>query len=289
MNVLIGIGVNGVSYGMVLFIISIGLSIMMGLMRFVNLAHGTFAMVGGYLASALLHAGRVAFAVAVVAGVAGTVVLALPLERLLFARLYRRSDTLTQILMTIGITFVIIGATNYWLGPSIQPIPLPPWLSRSVAIGTHRFAVDRLLISVLGVALAGALWLLLERSTFGMLLRATIDNPDMAEALGVRTTRIYVSTFAVSAALSAFGGIMGAELLPIEPYYGLRYMVLFLVVVSIGGAGSILGALVASLALGMVATIAAYVAPSYGDFVLYAFVVVLVFCVPNGVFGRAPA
>jgi branched-chain amino acid transport system permease protein len=287
MQTILSIGLDGISYGMVLFIISIGLSIMMGLMRVVNLAHGAFAMIGGYLASYAMRDLGVGYALAIVVAVIGTIVISIPLEILLYRRIYRKSDALTQLLLTIGITFVIIGLANFIFGPTLKAIPLPNALSGPLDIGFRMIPTHRVFVIACGVVTALALWLLIDRTDFGVRLRASVDNSDMADSLGIRTEWIYAATFALAVGLGAFGGVVGAELLPIEPFYALRYMVTFLVVVSVGGAGSIAGALAASLLLGLADTTGKYLAPEYGEFFFYLAVIVIAFLFPRGLFGRA--
>jgi branched-chain amino acid transport system permease protein len=287
MQTILSIGLDGISYGMVLFIISIGLSIMMGLMRVVNLAHGAFAMIGGYLASYAMRDLGVGYAFAIVVAVIGTIVISIPLEILLYRRIYRKSDALTQLLLTIGITFVIIGLANFIFGPTLKAIPLPNALSGPLDIGFRMIPTHRVFVIVCGVVTALALWLLIDKTEFGIRLRASVDNSDMADSLGIRTEWIYAATFALAVGLGAFGGVVGAELLPIEPFYALRYMVTFLVVVSVGGAGSIAGALAASLLLGLADTTGKYLAPEYGEFFFYLAVIVIAFLFPRGLFGRA--
>jgi branched-chain amino acid transport system permease protein len=287
MRTVLSIGVDAVAYGMVLFTISIGLSIMMGLMRVVNLAHGAFAMIGGYLASYALRAMGTNYAVAILIAVAGTILICAPLEFFLYRRIYRKSDALTQLLLTIGITFFIIGIANFVFGPTLKPIPLPSALSGPLDIGFRMIPTHRMFVIACGGVTALALWYLLDRTEFGVRLRATVDSSDMAEALGIRTEIIYSATFALAVGLGAFGGVIGAELLPVEPFYALRYMVVFLVVVSVGGAGSILGALSASLLLGLADTTGKYLAPEFGEFFFYLAVILIVFLFPNGLFGRA--
>jgi branched-chain amino acid transport system permease protein len=282
----LSIGLDAVSYGMVLFIISIGLSIMMGLMRVVNLAHGAFAMIGGYLASYALKSVGVSYPLAIVLAFLGTIAISIPVEFLLYRRIYRRSDELTQILLTIGIAFVIIGVANFVFGPTSKSIPLPPALSGPFDLGFRMIPTHRLFVVACGLCTAGLLWLLIDRTEFGIRLRAAVDNGDMAEALGIRTQVIFSATFALAVGLAAFGGVVGAELLPIEPFYALRYMVTFLVVVSVGGAGSIVGALSASVLLGLADTTGKYLAPEYGEFFFYLAVILVVFMFPNGLLGR---
>lgn len=287
MQTILSIAFDGIAYGMVLFIISIGLSIMMGLMRVVNLAHGAFAMIGGYLASYALRDLGMNYAVAIIAAVVGTIIISIPFEVLLYRRIYRKSDALTQLLLTIGITFFIIGIANFILGPTLKPIPLPAALSGPMDIGFRMVPTHRIFVIVCGVIAALALWLLIDRTEFGVRLRASVDNSDMADSLGIRTEWIYAATFALAVGLGAFGGVVGAELMPIEPFYALRYMVTFLVVVSVGGAGSITGAIAASLLLGFADTTGKYLAPEYGEFFFYLVVILVVFLFPRGLFGRA--
>ena len=287
MRTILSIGVDAVAYGMVLFTISIGLSITMGLMRVVNLAHGAFAMIGAYLASYALRTIGTNYAAAIVIAVVGTILISAPLEALLYRPIYRKSDALTQLLLTIGITFFIIGAANFVFGPTLKRIPLPAALSGPLDIGFRMVPTHRIFVIACGGVIALALWYLLDRTQFGVRVRAAVDNSDMAESLGIRTELIYSATFALAVGLGAFGGVIGAELLPIEPFYALRYMVIFLVVVSVGGAGSILGALSASLLLGLADTTGKYLAPEFGEFFFYLAVILIVFLFPNGLFGRS--
>lgn len=282
----LGVILDAVSYGMVLFIISIGLSIMMGLMRVVNLAHGAFAMIGGYLASYALKSLGVSYPWAIVLAVIGAILISIPFELLLYRRIYRKSDELAQILLTIGITFLIIGVANYILGPTSKSIPLPAALSGPFDLGFRMIPAHRLFVIACGLCTALLLWLLIDRTEFGVRMRAAVDNGDMAEALGIRTQLIFTAAFALAIGLAAFGGVVGAELLPIEPFYALRYMVTFLVVVSVGGAGSIAGALSASMLLGLADTTGKYLAPEYGEFFFYLAVILAVFIFPNGLLGR---
>ncbi|TWF58321.1 branched-chain amino acid ABC transporter permease [Neorhizobium alkalisoli] len=285
MQTVLSIGIDALAYGMILFVISIGLSVTMGLMRVVNLAHGAFAMIGGYLASYAARDLGLHYGLAVLLAVVGTIAIAIPVERFLYRRIYGASE-LTQVLMTIGITFCVIGIANFVFGPTLKTVPLPPSLSGSVDLGFRSIAIHRLFAIGAGLVVAFALWFLIERTSFGIRIRAAVDNAAMAAALGVRTEIVYAISFAVAIGLAALGGVLGAELLPVEPYYALRYMVTFLVVVSIGGAGSISGALVACLLLGAIDTTGRYLAPEYGEFFFYLAVIVIVTLFPRGLMGR---
>jgi branched-chain amino acid transport system permease protein len=286
MQTIISIAVDALTYGMALFVICIGLSLTMGLMRLVNLAHGAFAMIGGYIASYAARDLGLWYGFAVLLAILGTVLIAIPLERFLFRRIYG-APQLTQVLMTIGITFCIIGITNYLFGPTLKTIPLPRGLAEPVDIGFRTIAAHRLFVLVCGIVVAGGLWFLIERTAFGVKLRAAVDNAAMTSALGVRTEVVYAVSFALAVGLGALGGVIGAEFLPVEPYYALRYMVTFLVVVSVGGAGSIPGAVLACLLLGAVDTTGRYLMPDFGNFFFYAAVIVIVCLFPRGLLGRA--
>jgi branched-chain amino acid transport system permease protein len=286
MQTILSIAIDAFAYGMALFIICIGLSLTMGLMRVVNLAHGAFAMIAGYIASYAARDLGLGYAFAIFLAIIGTIVISIPLERVLYRRIYG-SPQLTQVLMTIGITFCVIGITNYFFGPTLKTIPLPGALSQSVDVGFKTIAAHRLFVMACGVVVALGLWFLIEKTAFGIKLRATVDNAAMADALGVRTQVVYAVSFAIAIGLAALGGVVGAEFLPIEPYYALRYMVTFLVVVSVGGAGSIPGAVVACLLLGAVDTTGRYLMPEFGNFFFYAAVIAIVCVFPRGFFGRA--
>ncbi|HEU6441158.1 MAG TPA: branched-chain amino acid ABC transporter permease [Microvirga sp.] len=286
MQTILSIAIDALAFGMVLFIICIGLSLTMGLMRVVNLAHGAFAMIAGYIASYAARDLGFGYAVAIFLAIIGTIVISIPLERFLYRRIYG-SPELTQVLMTIGLTFCVIGITNYFMGPTLKTIPLPQALSQPVDVGFRTIAAHRLFVIACGAVVAGGLWYLIERTSFGIKLRATVDNAAMSDALGVRTQVVYAISFALAIGLAALGGVVGAEFLPIEPYYALRYMVTFLVVVSVGGAGSIPGALIACLVLGLVDTTGRYLMPDFGNFFFYAAVIIIVCLFPRGFLGRA--
>ena len=286
MQTVFSIGVDALAYGMVLFVISIGLSVTMGLMRVVNLAHGAFAMIGGYIASYAARDLGLAYALAVIIAVFGTILIAIPIERFLYRRIYGQPE-LTQVLMTIGITFAIIGIANFAMGPTLKTVALPAALQGPVDLGFRSIAAHKLFAVAVGIVVAGGLWFLVERTPFGVRLRASVDDAAMAGALGVKTKIVYAVSFALAIGLAALGGVVGAQLLPIEPYYALHYMVTFLVVVSVGGAGSIAGALVAALLLGTVQTTARYLVPEYGEFFFYLAVIAIVCVFPNGLMGRS--
>jgi branched-chain amino acid transport system permease protein len=286
MDLLLNILVDGLAYGMILFMISVGLSVTMGLMRVVNLAHGGFALVGGVLTHWLASDLGLPFALSALLGIAGTVLLAMPLERVIYRRIYGFGE-LQQVLATIGLTFLMIATVNYWQGSTLLPIELPSGLRRSVDLGFRQLTLHRIAVIAIGAGVILGLWWLLDRTRFGIRLRAAVDNRDTASAHGIDTSRIYMLTFALGAGLAALGGILGAELLPIDAYYPLRYMVLFLIVVALGGMGSILGSFLAAIGIGLVETASRYLVPDLATICFFAIVILFLAARPQGLMGRA--
>jgi branched-chain amino acid transport system permease protein len=281
MGMLLNILIDGISYGMVLFIISVGLSITLGLMRFINLVHGAFAMTGGYIAAWLVRVQGVNFWLGISIAIVATALIAAVLEALVLKRLYRRSD-LDQVLFTLGMTFAFIAGANFLMGPQVQLLPIPAALAAPFDLGFRTLPGHRLVVLFAGVIVTFVIWLLLTRSRFGIWLRATVDNPDIAASLGIPIRRVYSCTFAFGAGLAALGGILGAELLPLEPYYALKYLVLVLAVVAVGGMGGIFGSLAAGLTLGIAEAAGKYLASSYGTFFFFGTMMVLLMLRPRG-------
>ena len=283
MQTLLNIGIDGVAYGMVLFIIAVGLSVTLGLMRFVNLAHGAFAMIGGYAAALLTREAQWSFWLALPVAVIGTAVVGALLEALVLRHLYKRSE-LEQVLFTIGLAFFLIAATNALAGPQVQLIMLPPVLTQSVDLGFRTLPAQRLLVIAAGlVVAAGAAWTM-ARTRFGIWLRAVVDHSDTASTLGIPIRTVQCASFAVGAALAGLGGVLGAELMPLEPYYALKYLVLVLVVVAVGGMGSIMGSLVAALSLGTVETASKYLASEWGSLFFFVAMAAMLAWRPQGIF-----
>lgn len=277
--------VDSVSYGMMLFLISVGLTITMGVMRVVNLTHSVFAMIGGFLTLWLTTYGGLHYFVALPLGVAGTMLLSLILERTLYQWVYK-SDALGQLLMTLGMTFVVTAIVKNIAGPQIQSIVLPTILTGQWAIGAVNISIYRLFVLGLSVAVAGGLWLCLEYTTFGARLRAAVDNPRMARCVGINVPLVFSITFAIGCGLAALGGAVGTQMLPLEPYYGLKYLVLVLIVVAVGGVGSLKGSLYSALLLGFIDTMGRYYIPALGGFIIYFAVLVILLLRPQGLVSR---
>ena len=281
MNTFLNILIDGLAYGMVLFVIAVGLSVTLGLMRFVNLSHGAFAMVGGYCAALLTREAQWSFWLAVPAAVFATAVLGAALEALVLRHLYRRKE-LDQVLFTIGLSFVLIATTNALVGPQVQLIPLPPLLAGSVDLGFRTLPAQRLLVIAAGLAVAGFAAWTVTRTRFGIWLRAAVDHSGTASALGIPIRTVQCVSFAAGAALAGLGGILGAELMPLEPFYALKYLVLVLVVVAVGGMGSIAGSLAAAVLLGVIETASKYLASDWGSLFFFVAMAVLLAWRPNG-------
>ena len=285
MRILGNILVDGLAYGMVLFIIAVGLSVTLGLMRFVNLAHGAFAMIGGYAAALLTREAHWSFWWALPAAVLATGAIGALLEVLVLRHLYRRGE-LDQVLFTIGLSFFLIAATNALAGPQVQLITLPRALTLSVDLGFRTLPAQRLLVIGAGVLVAGLAALTVSYTRVGIWLRAAVDQPDTAAMLGIPIRRVQCASFAIGAALAGLGGVLGAELMPLEPFYALKYLVLVLVVVAVGGMGSIAGSLLAALLLGTVETAGKYLASDWGSLPFFLAMAALLAWRPNGLLRR---
>lgn len=285
MNTFFNILMDGLAYGMVLFVIAVGLSVTLGLMRFVNLSHGAFAMVGGYCAALLTRELQWSFWLAVPLAVMATGLLGGVLEAVVLRHLYQRKE-LDQVLFTIGLTFVLIATTNALVGPQVQMIQLPPLLAGSVDLGFRTMPAQRLLVIAAGIAVALAAAWTVTRTRFGIWLRATVDHPGTASALGIPIRHVQCLTFAAGAALAGLGGVLGAEVMPLEPYYALKYLVLVLVVVAVGGMGSIPGSLCAAILLGLIETASKYLASEWGNLFFFAAMAIVLAWRPNGLLKR---
>lgn len=285
LSVTVGIVLDGLAYGMILFIISVGLSVTMGLMGFVNLAHGAFAMAGGYVAVSLMAVLGVPFLLALVIAAVLVGAVSVLFERLLYAPLYE-ADELDQVLLTIGLVFMAIAAFTFAYGPVPQSIHVPAYLSGSISLGFRTFAAYRLFMLLLGAVLVMALWLGFERTSLGAKVRAAVDNPRMAQSVGIDVGRLFTLTFALGSALAALGGGLAVNLVGLTPSFAIQYLVFFLIVVAVGGAGSIRGTLAAALVLGVTDTAGKYLYPAAGGFFIYAATIVLLLIKPAGLYGR---
>jgi branched-chain amino acid transport system permease protein len=275
----------GVAYGMILYLISVGLSVTMGLMGFVNLAHGVFAMLGGYVTVTLMNRLGVPFLPSLAAGCVLVAALGFVLERTLYRHLYGRSE-LDQVLFSFGLILVSVAIVRIAWGPLAQPIQLPDYLKGQVTILHLTLPAYRVALVGFGTAVISGLWFVFDRTLFGARIRAAVDNRAMAQSIGINTSRLFAGTFGLGTGLAALGGGLGADVLAISPTYPLDYIVYFLIVVAVGGLGDIRGPFVAALAIGLADTACHYVVPQAGSIFIFAFVFIVLIWRPNGIMRR---
>ena len=280
-----GVLFDGFAYGMLLFLMSVGLSVTLGMMNFVNLAHCSFAMLGGYVAVTLMNAFGWPFLatlpVAFVAAAAASVVL----ERIFFRRFYNSSD-LDQCLLTIGIVFVSIATAAYIYGTDQQPMQLPTYLRGSIAFMGLDLAVYRLFLIGTALLITVALVAMVETTRFGAQVRAAVNNQRMARGLGINVDGLFAATFALGSGLAGLGGALAIAMLGLDPQFALTYLIYVLIVVSVGGLGSISGSFAAAMLLGFSDMAGKYYVPSIGAFLIYLVMIVLLMWRPAGLFGR---
>lgn len=275
----------GLSYGLVLCLIALGLVVTMGLMRVINLAHGAFAAIGGYLAISLMQQSGWPYGLAVPAAVLAVAAFGVLAERLLYVHLYGRSD-LDQVLVTIGFNFIVIALLTMLFGPNITRIDLPSWLKGNVDLGIREFELYRLMAAVVCLLIFGLLWWVFERTSTGARLRAAVDNRGMAQAMGMNVPVLFSATFALGCALAALGGILAAPMLPMEPMWPLKYLVLVLVIVALAGHGQVTASVAVSALLGIVETAGRYFFPQSGAFLIYLLLIALMIWKPDGLLAR---
>ncbi len=280
-NMLLG----GLAAGMVLFIVSVGLSVTMGLMGFVNLAHGGFAMIGGYIIVAAMNRLGAPFAVALLIGFIAVAAISVVFERLLYSRLYRASE-LDQVLFTIGLVFVMIAGITLIAGPETQPLNLPSWLQGQINLGFMTYRTYSIVLIGVGVVIILGLWLGFERTRFGAQIRAAVDNRRMAESLGINIDRLFAITFAFGSGMAALGGGLGAEFLGLDPQYPLKYLVMFLIVVAVGGLGRVTGVFYAAIIIGVLDFALKKYLPQGGTVFIYGMTILLLLWRPQGLFGK---
>ncbi|MBL8360199.1 MAG: branched-chain amino acid ABC transporter permease [Rubrivivax sp.] len=277
---------DGIAYGMLLFVLAVGLAVTLGLMNVINLAHGAFAMAGGYvtvlamdrLGAPFLATLPLAFLIPALLGVVA--------ERLLYRRIYARPH-LDHVLFSIALVFMAVAGVDWLIGSQQQIVKLPEYLQGRFEIGGVGIGRYRLFIVVVCVVLALALQAVLARTRFGSRLRAAVDDPRVARGLGIDVDRVFAVTFAVGSGLAGLGGALGAEVLGLDPTFPLKFMIYFLIVVSVGGTTTITGPLGAALLLGIADVAGKYYVPQLGAFVVYVLMVAILVWRPRGLFSRA--
>jgi branched-chain amino acid transport system permease protein len=280
-----GVLFDGLAYGMLLFLLSVGLSVTLGMMNFVNLAHCSFAMLGGYVTVTLMNAFGWPFFATLPAAFIAAALASVVLERLFFRRFYNATE-LEQCLLTIGIVFISIASAAYIFGTINQPVQLPAYLRSSITYAGLNFTIYRLFL--VGVALLITILLVftIEKTRFGAQVRAAVNNQRMARGLGINVDGLFAITFALGSGLAGLGGALAIELVGLDPSFALTYLIYVLIVVSVGGLGSISGSFAAAMLLGVSDVAGKYYVPAIGAFLIYLVMIVLLMWRPTGIFGR---
>jgi branched-chain amino acid transport system permease protein len=281
---------DGVAYGMLLFILAVGLCVTMGLMNFINLAHGAFAMLGGYVTVVLMQRHGVPFLVCLPLAFLASAAVGVLLERTLYRPMYKKPH-LDQVLFSIGLAFMAVASADYFMGSQQQIMQLPDWLrGRTELFADTPFVLGmghyRLFIIAVCAALTIGLQYVLSATRFGSRLRASVDDARAASGLGINVNVVFAATFAVGSGLAGLGGALGAEVLGLDPTFPLKFMVYFLIVVAVGGTSSITGPLLAALLLGIADVAGKYYIPKLGAFIVYALMIAILIWRPQGLFVR---
>ena len=281
---LAGVVFDGFAYGMLLFLLSVGLSVTLGMMNFVNLAHCAFAMLGAYVTITLVNDFKWPFLASLPAAFLVTALVAIVFERTLYRRLYRSSD-LDQVLLTIGLAFISVAVAAYLYGTVQQPVQVPSYLRGSVTFAGISFAVYRLFLVAVALAITLLLIFTLEFTRFGATIRAAVDNQRMARGLGINVDQAFAVTFALGSGLAGLGGALAIEIVGLDPSFAFTYLVYVLIVVSVGGLGSIGGSFAAATLIGLSDVAGKYYVPELGAFLIYLVMVALLMWRPTGLFG----
>jgi branched-chain amino acid transport system permease protein len=284
----VSVALHGTAFGMILYVISVGLSVTMGLMGFANLAHGVFAMAGGYVLTSMISRFGVPFPLALAIAFATVGAASVVLERLLYSRLYGAGD-LEQVMFTIGLIFIAVAVARMIFGTLQQPVLLPDYLKGQFPLLGRDFPAYRVFIIAFSAVMVGILWFGVERTRWGAMVRAAVDNRGMAQSIGIDTRKLFTLTFALGSGLAGLGGALGAEIIAIQPTYPFENLVYFLIVVSVGGLGTLRGPFVAALLIGIADTATKYWYPQYGAFLIYVATIAVLLWRPAGLFGRQHA
>jgi branched-chain amino acid transport system permease protein len=276
---------DGLSLGMLLFVLSVGLSVTLGLMNFVNLAHCAFGMLGGYVVLVLTRNAGVPFLLSLPAAFVAAAVVGVAFERTLFRRLYRSGD-LNQVLFTVGLVFVASAIAAYVFGTGQQPIQLPDYLRGVIEVGGMRLSIYRLFLIVIALVITALLVFGLEYTRFGARVRAAVDNQRVAQGLGIDVDTVFAITFALGCGLAGLGGALAIEIVGLDPSFAFHYLIYVLIVVSVGGLGSVGGSFAAAALLGIADVAGKYFVPQFGSFLIYLVMVGILFARPRGLFGR---
>ncbi|HEV8424261.1 MAG TPA: branched-chain amino acid ABC transporter permease [Actinomycetes bacterium] len=280
--------VDGVAFGVLLFTIAVGLSLVFGIMDVLNLAHGALYLVGAYLADQFAGDGQAGIGGFLVAGLAATVVGAAAGAGLaVMTRPLARRGHLDQALLTLGVALIVGDLLSARFGNDVQSVPPPRFLAGSVSLAGRDYPSYRLAVIVAGLLLAVIVYLLVERSRVGALVRATVADAPMVRAMGVDTGRLVMAVFAFGVMLACLGGVLGAPVLGAYPGLDERVLILGLVVVVLGGLGSVGGAFLGAMVIGQVEVLGVSLLPQYASFLVFGTMALVLLARPAGILGRA--
>jgi len=274
---------NGISFGMLLFLLSAGLSLIYGLMKILNLTHGSFYLLGGYIGLVVVHSTG-SFVFAVLAGSLAIAIIGVLMERFLLRRFHLQE--LPQTLLTFGFLFIFSDLAMLIWGGNPQTMPKPAMFSHSVQLGAYYYPSYRLFIIGFGFAVAVLLWWIQEGTRIGAMLRAGVDDEEIARALGINVSLLFTLVFALGAFLAALGGVMGGPIMGVYPGADFEVLLLGFVVVIIGGLGSLKGALVGGLIVGLLDNFGKVFFPEFALFTIFAPMALILAVRPAGLFGR---
>ncbi|GAB4064460.1 branched-chain amino acid ABC transporter permease [Ancylobacter sonchi] len=277
---------DGVAYGMLLFILASGLAVTLGLMNFVNLAHGSFAMAGGYVTVVLMQRYGMGFLATLPVAFLVPALIGAVLERTLYRPLYDKSH-LDQVLFSIGLVFMSVAAVDYFMGSQQQLVHVPSWLQGRFDVAGVGIGRYRSFVIVVCIVIAALLQFVLARTRFGSQLRAAVDDQRVARGLGIEVGTLFTLTFAIGSGLAGLGGALGAEMLGLDPTFPLKFMIYFLIVVTVGGRAGLIGPFLAALLIGVADVAGKYYLPQAGAFIIYAVMILVLLVRPQGLFAAA--
>jgi branched-chain amino acid transport system permease protein len=275
---------NGISFGMLLFLLAAGLSLIFGLMKVLNLAHGSYYLLGGYLGLTVLRFTD-SFLLALLGAAIGVTILGILMERWVLRRIY--GEVLRQALLTFGFLFIFADISLWIWGGNPQTLPKPEVFTGSLRMGAIVFPSYRILVIAVGVVMGLALWWLQEKTRLGAMIRAGVDDGEMANGIGINVTLLFTVVFALGAFLAAVGGILGGVFVGVYPGADFEVLLLAFVVVIIGGLGSLKGAFVGGLVVGLIDNFGKALVPEFALFTVFVPMAIILSIRPTGLFGRA--
>jgi branched-chain amino acid transport system permease protein len=273
----------GLAYGMLLFMIASGMTIIYGLMHVMNMAHGTFFALGAYVAFSFIHM-HTGFWIALLLAIIVTMIFGYLVERFLLTKMYGKMND--QVLLTFGVTYIVADLIKWFWGSDILTIPVPAILNFSIPLGDVSFPVYRLFVILIGLVLAFAMWYMENRTQTGAIIRAGVDDRDMLGALGINVKVVFSGVFMFGAGLAALGGGLAGPILSLYPGMEMEILTLSLVIVVIGGLGTWKGTFVSALLVGMIETLGQVWFPSLSMAIVFMFMVVILIFKPSGLFGK---